>query len=100
MLYQKILANSIIALWVKPVTRKFWVHLEQRLENANAETGYHALKTFLRQLVMRKTINAFVAQSEVHLKVVQRMMKFAWMENVCVEKAKRAKTMLKISIVI
>ena len=84
---------------MKPVTRDFWVHLEQKLENANAETVHHALKTNLRQLVMRKTVNAFVAQSEVHLKVVLRMMKFAWMENVCVEQAKRAKTMPKISIV-
>ena len=100
MLYQKILANLIIALWVKLVTRDFWVRLVQRLANANVETGHHALKTLLLQLVMRKTIDAFVAQLEAHLKVVQRMMKFALMESVCVEKAKRAKTTLKMSIVI
>ena len=81
MLYQKILANLIIALLMKPVTRDFWVHLEQKLENANAETGHHVLKTNLRQLVMRKTVNASVAQLEFHLKVVYPIMKFVQMEN-------------------
>ena len=92
-------ANSIIVVWEKLAKRNFWVRLVQRLANANAETGHRVLKTFSLQLVMRKTINAFVARLEVHLKAVQRMMKFARMESVCVEKAKRAKITLKMFIV-
>ena len=84
----------------KHAIKNCWVILVQRVVNVNAGTGHHALKTFfLLQLVMLKTVDAFVAQLEVHLKAVQRIMKFVQMENVCVEKAKRVKTTLKISIV-
>ena len=73
----------MIALWtVKTVIKNLWAILVQKLVNVNAEMGHHASKTlFLLQLVMRKTVNASVAQLEVHLKVVYPIMKFVQMEN-------------------
>ena len=84
----------------KHAIKRGWVVLVQSLVNVNAGMRHHALKVFvLLPLVMRKTIDAFVAQLEVHLKAVQRIMKFVQMESVCVEKDQRVKTSLKISIV-